>query len=76
VKSEDERSLFTFMIYLNTGYTGGQTRFLDDSLLNSTTNNNNNNNSDDRTVKIDEKDKKVTAIVGPLEPGVSVVKNI
>lgn len=71
VRSEDERSLFTFMIYLNTAYTGGQTRFLDDSLLNA--NPTSNNNNDDRTVKIEEKDKKVTAIVGPLEPGVAVV---
>jgi hypothetical protein len=72
VESEDERSIFTFMIYLNSGYKGGLTRFLSDEkvdigqILQT-------NSGQDKNLQVSEEDREVVSIVQPIQPGTCVV---
>jgi len=70
VEDEEERSLLTFMIYLNVGYKGGHTNFLDDSTVVLSMAK---GSGEDSVCVVDEKTKKITATVGPLSPGVAVI---
>ena len=63
------------MIYLNTDYTGGLTRFLSDETVNVQSIINPSSSNDDKSVKLDDHQREVTKIVGPIKPGTAIVRN-